>query len=435
MPDLNTEGTQESTSMISNILDASLAAEAPTELAPELKPEPTPLEAAPEKPEKPAEVPAKPDESELEPEPQLAEGEFDPEIGAPQVTVKDGKETWHYTKQRGQALHAGFVEAKKYKEVAPTLEDAQKHADAYVDQVQMIESLQSGDPNGAANFMDYWARVAPEGVARAALKYIESAPYHNPQAYSAVEQVVIGRARDFFYGEWAKHPDKTSLPAEQLRFAYQAFNTYLTGETGDADPSKVPSATDERLREIERREQALIKQDRTRSEQARSELDQGIRTELRQAVTEEIEKSLESAKELKKERPLIWKAMLNELQDAVRKSIVADKRWSALFQMAYERTLRERNNQTRTDLVTDYRNRARRVIAAAATGIIDSATAGIVEKSAATHEQLAASEAAGKKAPGGAATAKSPSIKNEAYEKAKLAGGGSTDMVKALMGV
>ncbi len=348
-------------------------AEQPVE---ERRPEEQPAE---ERVEKPAEKPA-------EPKP---EGEFDDEVGAPRVVEYEGKKEWHWPESRAKTIYAGYEEAKKYREIAPTLQEAGVHRDAYVDQLAMHSHLRSGDPEKIQHFVNYWNRQAPKSMGVLTTRMVEAARTSNPEVYQSVVAGSLRDVADQFYREYAATPNKeASEEAAKLLFAAQMLDWYLGSEFKPSDAVKPVDPVAERLAEVERREAEVEKFHAERAQSAWNNFSAAVNANIRSGVQADIDDALKPIENLKKDQPLVYKAAASELREAVRAAIEADKSWGTLYGLKHEDAKRTMSDKDRKELVTMYRLRARRAISAVRSKVLSSVGSSVVSQSEQEHKRL-----------------------------------------------
>ncbi len=406
MPDVNSGAPDLTPDAVLSILDDPGESTPSGEETPVEKS--TPAEQPVEKPvEKPAEQPKETETEEqpsekpepVEPKP---EGEFDEEVGAPRVSEEDGKKEWHWPESRAKTIYAGYEEAKKYREVAPTIQEAQVHRDAYVDQLAMHSHLRSGDPAKLEHFVNYWNRQAPQSMGILTNRLVEIARTGNPQVYQNVVAGTLQDVADQFYRDYAATPDKEkSEEAQKLLFAARMLDWYLGKEYKSEGAIKPVDPVAERLAEVERREEDVRKFHAERAQTAWNNFSGAVNANIRSGVQADIDEALKSIENLKKDQPLIYKTAANELREAVRAAIDADKSWSTLYSLRYEDAKRSMSDKDRKELITMYRTRARRAISAVRAKVLSSVGSSVVSQSEQEHKRLA--EAAGRKETRGSA--------------------------------
>lgn len=377
--------------------------------------EETPEPAAAEQPvEQPAETPVEPEkeETKTEEKPQesteekpaekVPEGEFDEETGPPRVTEENGKKEWHWEESRAKTIYAGYKEAKQYRDVAPTVQEAQVHRDAYVDNVAMHAHFRSGDPNKIDHFIKYWNRQAPQSMNVVAERLFQESRQNNPTVYQGMVKTTLQDVADQFFHEYAGIPDKeNSEEARKLLFAGRMLHWYLGQEWPDEHNIPAQDPTAERLAEVERREADVKKFHEDRVQSQWGGFTNVVNMGIRAAVQADIDEALKPIADLKKTQPLVWKAATNELRDAIRKAISADKSWNTLYGLKYEESKRTMSDADRKDLVTMYRNRARRAIGSVKAKVLSSVGTSVVSQSEQEHKRL--EEASKRKEPKGSA--------------------------------
>ncbi len=341
--------------------------------------------------EQTAEPAAKPEKS-GEVEGEKPEGDFDEEVGPPRVVEQDGKKEWHWSESRARTIYSGYEEAKKYREVAPTVEEAGKHRDAFIDQRVMHSHFRSGDPAKLDHFINYWNRQSPQGMAAMTGRMVEFARATKSPVYSEVAKVTVRDVADEFYREYAAIPSKeTSEDAQKLLFAAQMLEWFLGGEFRPPEAIKAPDPVAERLAAVERREREVQQFHSERAQAAWTNFSNGLNSEIRTGVSEEINEALKPIEHLKKgekDQQLLYKAAAGELREAVKKAIASDKPWRTLYSLRHEEAQQNMSDKDRKDLTALYKDRARRAISSAKAAVLSSVGASVIKQSEQEHQRL-----------------------------------------------
>lgn len=343
-------------------------------------------EPAPDEPAAPAAKPEKSGEAEK------PEGDFDEEVGPPRVVEQDGKKEWHWSESRARTIYSGYEEAKKYREIAPTVEEATKHRNAFIDNLAMHSHFRSGDPTKLDHFINYWNRQSPQNMAALTGRMVEVARASNHPIYGEVSKVALRDVADQFYREYASSPNKeTSEEAQKFLFTAQMLDWFLGGEFRAPENIKAQDPVAERLAAVERREREVQQFHTERAQAAWNQFSEGLNSEIRSGVSDEIAQALEPIKHLKKDQPLVYKAAAGELREAVKKAIAADESWRTLYGLRHDEARRSMNDNDRKELAALYRNRARRAISSAKAAVLNSVGSSITKQSEQEHKRLAES--------------------------------------------
>lgn len=398
--------TEVSTDSIMGILDDGSSIESPAETSsPEVdailspsEPEPvTPAASAtpaPAEPSQPAEqAPATPA---LAPPPDVV---FDEEIGPPTVTEQNGEKEWHWKESRARTIYAGYEEARKYREIAATPEEADGHRQRYIDHLAMAADLRSGDPARVDRFLSYWGQQAP--TATLAQQLIRSSRTSNPEVYAAMSTEVLADAAERFYKEYAAMSNRGSEEAQRILYGAQLLEWLVKGEFRQSDNIQAPDPTAERLADIQRRENALRQTETQRIQATQQSFRQSTDTEIRRVVSEDIDAALKPIEHLKKDQPLVYNAARTELYNSVRSATGSDQAFNTLFRIKYEEALGKLNDEGRKEIVAIFRQRAARAISAAKAKVINSVGQSVVRQSQQTHQR--AEESSDRKEAGGGA--------------------------------
>jgi len=346
------------------------------------------------------------------------EGEFDPDIGPPRVTKQGDKIEWHVPMEKGRMLYDAVARTRKYEEAAETPELAAEHADTYVATAKMHADLASGDPARAGYFFDYWTSKYPQGIGSIAGNMYDRLSASNPDAATAMRSNVVQRVAEEFYKQYASQPDKESDIAQKYLYGAQILDWMLTGSYTPPESIKPADLADERLADINRREAALQRSRNESIQASQNHFKSTTNAEIRKQFSAAIEAALKPIDHIKTDQPLVYKAAVNELRDAVASAIDADKRWTELFAIDYDAALKNLTPEGQAKLVSQYMARAKRSMGVLVAKVISGVGTSFKAKSAETHAKLSAVEAAGKKEVTGTAAHRAPTVTNKQYEEA-----------------
>jgi hypothetical protein len=386
---------------------------------------PVPPDSSDEPAVEPDAKPAADPAAEAKPSTAPTDVQFDDEVGAPDVVERDGEKEWHWKESRARTIYAGYEESKKYREIAPTVEEATSHRAAYIDHLAMAADLRSNDPARVNRFLNYWGQQAP--IANVAQQLLETSRTSNPEVYAAMSTSVLADAAERFYREYAALPNRGSEEAQRLLYGAQLLEWLTKGEYRQPDAIQAPDPVAERLADIQRRENAVRKVETDRIQAARTNFRQTTDSEIRRAISTDIEEALKPIAGLKKNQPLVYNAAVAELQKTIRSVVGADQQWNTMFRLRYEQALGGKlSDEDRAALVTMFRNRAYRAIATAKAKVINSVGKTVVQQSQETHQRM--DELSKRKEAGGGAPSR-PTLPNQ------LAGKDVASKINEILGI
>jgi hypothetical protein len=339
------------------------------------------------------------------PKPLQAEGEFDSEIGPPRVTESGGKKEWRWPENRAKTIYAGYEEAKKFRDIAATPEEAGIYRNAYVDLLAMSNHLRSNDPGKVDRVLDYWHKQSggkslEDGVVR-----MVSDAKAFPTLRKAVSEEILRSVAEEFYSEYQNAGNKDSEEAQKFLFGARVLDWRRTGSyRSDEEVSRLPKPdpADERLAEANRKMKEVEDFRASQAKEAWNAWNNSTQEETRKGLFSDVEAALKPIEHLKKDKPRMYKAAVDDLMGEVRKAIEADASFRSLYSLRTEEAARSMSADDRKNLVDMFRNRARRVINGSATTVINGLGVDLQKTSQETHERLAKGQdrkEAGGKAP------------------------------------
>jgi hypothetical protein len=362
--------------------------------------------------------------------------EWDPEVGAPDI-LKDskGKEIYQWSKARGERIYHGYKAAQQYQEIAPTVEDARTHQQAFVEKEQMMADFSSGEPDRVENFLAFLNKTSPAAMPQAMEILAKGLPTGNPEAYKALRNNVISSEANSFYAD-AKRllaADPNSQDGQKYLFAAQTLDFLAGRPFRQLDQVSLPSEPDARETALAAREAEIKKYESQRSENEWKQFEGGFQKTIQEGFKTQISEVFdEPLKALKAANPKMYDRAVTELREEVRKGMAADQNFSQLYKLKMDQLRSNRNDAAAKALRQQYLGRTRIEVAKRAGSIIKDYSTAFVAANAADHAKLKQSAARKEVQSGaGASGSKGIALDNQRYAAAKTV----DDKVNALFGL
>lgn len=384
--------------------------------------------AAPEPPAEPE--PAEP-EAEVEPEPAAAEAPK-PEVPDPLLDqdigkTRDGKR-YVVSPNRLNNLIAQAKYADEIQQITPTVEQARSMAQNASEYRLMRSDYMDGEPGTLAEFAKFWHAESPEAFPAAVGAMVGHLKDSSPEAYQSIRDAALDEQADALYQRVSElQPGTKEYNDAKYRaqlFDYSRGREYRT-EIKAVDPHAA------RLKEVERREQALQSTVKTQHDEYWKGVNRRMAQQQDQLLGQSIDEALKPAIDSKQFDGKMLDAIRLQVRHEIRTALESDLEFDRNHQLdvkTIERDIRGAlKDNKRTDvgpkvkaLHDAYLARATPIIRRVTSQLVGTQTKKLVQDNRATHDKLATSQKNGT-AGGGRAAGKpipAPASFNDAFELA-----------------
>jgi len=355
------------------------------------------------------EVNAIPDDSEAPLEAQEQEAPAIEEPGQEAIEDEGQKpDIPNLTESRWKTVHAGYKYAQEIGRALglvgedgrvdismfPPAQEVQAMREAYSDRIAMEHDFASATPQNAEQWMRNWQQFSPQGMGVVAASMPRFLAANQPQAYQAMATPVLHSFLDYMYqmGNQQEDPQVRDYILNGARAAEWWLKGGPNGGTYRSDqeilkpPQPQPSPVERELAQS-RQQLADIQQ---RSQQAQwTHFADTVNGQIGTQMDTSIDQALAPLKSFYP-NPVSFTAVRNEFINRLQQQLKGDAVGRRQFAIAMERAQQTRSQEDREALVSHYMTMARRAVNAVRGKFITEASKGIVQNSAARHEQLAA---------------------------------------------
>jgi glycosidase len=292
---------------------------------------------------------------------------------------------------RWNSIYAGHKFAQEVQQFAPTVQEAQQQYLRANDLRHMHADFTSGDPQNIDEFLNYWESQSPEGFAAMAARAVERAP-------AAIrEQMASGfltSKADDLYSRAAETGDPNDL------YRARMFEWSHTGQYRTEAPAK-PDPVASRLRDVERREQALQQTQQQQAERQWANWNKGTHDAIGGGLNGRIDQMLGDVKAKFADTPELFNALRNQIRLQVIQGVEQDQEWLRNFNLDFRGARRTMSPGDRQALVNSYLAKADQILTAKAAPLIRQATAKLVQQNQTEHaRQQRGADRRGSAAPG-----------------------------------
>jgi len=325
----------------------------------------------------------------------------DPEAEIKPDKVSDDGKTLFFRREKAHRLMEANQNMKAIREAVPnaTVETITEHYKTQVVFNEMVDDVNSGEPERIGKFLDFWysPKAAPEAVMATVAALPEHLARTNPQALGLIEQQTYHALVQRLYREAKKSGDDQELALAQ-RLQQKLEGRFVNQE----DLAKQGESLDERRAlENERRQ---FNQDKNREAYRRmnewlGETDKVVTSAVDGAIDEALAPVMEHLKDTPQ---LNW--IRRDLRDKVDEAASSHTDWTRQFNNHRNQAARNPSEQTRRDLAAMKKQFAVSVIRKHLKPVIEAATGTVLSRSAKAHEKQKAAQGKRAASPSGQPT-------------------------------
>jgi hypothetical protein len=343
---------------------------------------------------------------------------------------------------RGRKIYAEWKKARALSELpnedgsggighVPTVEQTKAYFRSFTDKQNMVADFESGHPQAAEAFWDYWFGQDSNGVRRsgsveAATKLPEYLAQKNPEAYQAVAEPIIDRYMQAAVGRFMEARQKAASPEEAKawyeaaqRMHFDLYGSYFDPQTvnSGAPPQAAGAQAQKQPDEVQRLRAQVQELTQGRAQEARTQFAAQVDGRVDRALVSDVDTALKPIKDLigKGITQVAFEAQRDHLINAVKAALDKNRDAMSVYRVARQRIVQGLSEDQIGNLVRSYRQLAFPVIQARYKDYISAAGQQAVQDNAAQRAQLQRS--AQKVAPAGAGAPVQQSIAPALLEK------------------